>query len=389
MKKYLSVLLAVAAFLAGTNCAAEEQSKASASSGLHYEWWGSNDNGSGMQFSLPVKAAASCRDFTISVLGAYLFTQVDPEDGKRRSLSQMSDTKLNLSYRMYDKLPFDLLFGLGFNLPTGHTDLSRSELTLLVPPDLFSIPNFGEGFNISPTITAAKEWNGWVAGVSIGYAWKGEYDYGYTFDREYGYYYEITDYDPGDVITVTGEVDRELSSNLFGRLFGQYIHYYKDTVEGEDFYREGDVKLVGMGLSYTQDTWDLSFTVTGIFRDKSKVYQWTSFSIDTEDRNSHGNEFNAGLSYRYRMDERTTLKTGLTLLYIEDNDYPSSDKERYVGERRKATLGCGIDRVLARELVGSLGIDGFIMADDKNWYHPEEDVTYHGVSLSALVSKKF
>ncbi|HQI00540.1 MAG TPA: hypothetical protein PLA18_04655 [Deltaproteobacteria bacterium] len=378
MKKHLSVLIAVAAILAGTSCPAEDKTQVSARSGLHYEWWGSNDDASGTQFYVPVKVAASRSDFTVSVLGAYMFTQVNPEDGKRRSLSQMSDTKLNLSYRLYDKLPLDVLFGLGFNLPTGHTDLTQSQMTLLVPPDLFSIPYFGEGFNINPTIVLAKEWDGWTAGVGVGYTWKGEYDYNF----------EIKDYDPGDLVTVTAEIDRELSPNLLARLFAQYIHYSKDTVHGEDFYQEGDVRLIGTGLSYSRDTWDLAFTVTGIFRDKSRLSDGPTLPIVTEDRKSHGNEFNAGLAYRYRTDAKTALKASLVLLYIGENDYPE-DSPNFAGKREKATLGCGIDRILAENLTGSLGIEGFVMADEENWYHPDEDVTYYGISLSALVSKKF
>lgn len=373
MKKIAAAVCVVTAILIGNTCLAAQ---VHGQTGASFSWWQSDDDDTGVQFFIPVRAASSHGDISLELLTAYLFTQVNPDSGKRRSLSQITDTKLNLSYGVYDRLPFDLLVGLGFNLPTGHTDLTQSEMALIVPPDLFPIPTFGEGLNINPTVTAAKNWGRFIAGAGIGYTWRGEYDYSDLYP----------DYDPGDIVTFTAEAGYDITDTLFGKLYGQYMSYTKDTVDGDDFYREGDVMLVGLGVIYDRDVWEADWSLTGIFRDKSKVQQGAA--LPTEDRNSHGNELVTRLGYRYHTDSETTLRTSLELLFIAENDYPSTSPFS-VGERLKITIGCGVDKTLTEDLTGSFGFEGFIMDDEENWYHPGEDLTYRGFGLSATVSRKF
>jgi hypothetical protein len=373
MKKVISAVFVLMAMLIGNTCLAAE---VDTRTGMQFNWWGSDEDDSGMQFIIPVSVASSYKDVSLELLGGYVFSQVNPDGGKRRSISQAADTKLNVSYGVYDRLPFDVLFGLGFNLPTGHTDLSRSEAVLIVPPDLFPIPTFGEGLNINPTITVAKDWGRFIAGAGIGYTWRGEYDYSSLYP----------DYDPGEVLTLTGEAGYDITERIFGKIYGQYISYAKDTVDGDDFYQEGDVKLIGLGLTYDRETWNVGFNLAGILRGKSKVQQ--GLALPTEDHNGHGNELNTGITYRYHTDPKTTVRTSLELLLIAENDYASTSPF-FVGKRQKVTLGCGFDKTLAENFTGSVGIEGFIMDDEKNWYHPGEDVTYRGIGLSAQVSKRF
>ncbi len=373
MKKVISAVCVIMAMLIGNTCLAAE---VDTRTGVNFTWWGSDEDETGMQLIIPVQAASSYNDISLELLTAYVFTQVNPDGGKRRSISQMSDTKLNLAYGVHDRLPFELLLGLGFNLPTGHTDLTQSESVLIVPPDLFPIPTFGEGLNINPAITVAKDWGRFIAGAGIGYTWRGEYDYSDLYP----------DYDPGEILTATCEAGYDITDTLFGKIYGQYIDYAKDTVDGDDFYQEGDVKLIGIGLNYDREAWEAGFNLAGIFRGKSKVQQ--GIALPTESRNSHGNELNTSLTYRYHTDQETTLRTSLELLFIAENDYPSTSPF-FVGKRRKVTLGCGVDKTLAENFTGSVGLEGFIMDDEENWYHPGEDVTYRGFGLSAQVSKRF
>ena len=97
--------------------------------------------------------------------------------GSSDSLSCIIDTKANFSYEIVDKFFADLIFGLDFNLPTGKTKLNLEQQGLVLDPDLVAISRFGEGFNVNPTITMAKVWNNFAAGIGVGYLWRGEYDY--------------------------------------------------------------------------------------------------------------------------------------------------------------------------------------------------------------------
>jgi hypothetical protein len=325
---------------------------------------------------IPFQVVGKSSDLTLELLGAYVLTEVNPDVGQSYSQSQMADTKLNLTQGVYNKLPFDLMFGLGFNLPTGKTDLSHRQMVLIQPPDLFTLPYFGEGFNVNPTVSVAKEWGSWVAGLGAGYTWRGKYDYNYAY----------RDYDPGDQVTVTGEVRKTFSDSLAGKLYTQYISYAKDTLDGEDFYQEGDAKLVGLGLSYGRPAWDLACNASVIFRGKNKLRQGATFP--TESNNSHGDELNVGLTHRYHLSQAASLVSSAKLLYIGANDYPSA-AAYYVGKRQKITLGCGIEKALSDSVRAFAGIEGFYIDDERNWYHPAGDVTYKGASLSLQVGKSF
>jgi len=366
----MGILMAVLS--AGNSLAAQTEVK----SGMHFDYWSGDNSSKGMQLYIPIEASASMNDFSLELLGAFVYTTVDPDAGDKESLSQMSDTKLNFSYGIHDRLPFDLLFGLGFNLPTGHTDLSASEMTLIAPPDLVSFPTFGEGFNINPSVTIAKDWGRFIAGLGAGYTWRGEYDYSYQYEN----------YDPGDVLTVTGEMGYDLSEALFGKLFAQYVNYSKDTVDSNDYYQEGPVKIIGTGLNYKAKSWDLAFTLAGILRDKSKVQDGTA--LPKESKNSHGDEITAGISFRFHQNDSTTYKCSSGLVSIQENDYETSSPN-YIGKRQKISLGAGMDKKFTEDTTGSFNLEGYVMNDDKNWYHPAEDVTYKGFSLSAMISKKF
>ncbi len=110
--------------------------------------------------------------------------------------------------------------------------------------------------------------------------------------------------------------------------------------------------------------------------------------MPTESKNSHGDEWIAAVVYRYFQDKDTTVSTSLEYLSLQENDYDVSSLY-YIGKRQKITLGCMVSKVLKKDLEASAEIKGFIMDDEKNWYHPGGDYTYRGFSLGAAVTKGF
>ncbi|OEU84529.1 MAG: hypothetical protein BA873_08365 [Desulfobulbaceae bacterium C00003063] len=347
--------------------------------GLNYDWWESDSDDQGEQFFIPIQIDAQYEDFSCRVLTAYTYTSLDPSGGQDQSLSNIVDTKVNLSYKILEKFPVDILFGLDLNLPTGRTDLEEKELYLIMDPDLISITSLGEGFNINPIVTLAREWDKWVAGMGLGYMWRGEYDYSSNYK----------DYDPGDIFNLCAEVAYDFSPEWRSRLFGDYAQYGKGEVDNTDFYQEGDFFSVGLGVHHYQSTWDAGLTIKGIFRDKSEIqpYQGAT-SISTEDKNSHGDEWHADLSGRYFLDDKTTLNSALEFLWIDKNGY-SSDSDFYIGKRNKISLGFGIVRLLRTYLEAELNVKGFYLDEDENWYHPDDDRDYKGFSIGAKLTSRF
>ena len=343
--------------------------------GLTYEWWSSDKSDHGMQFSIPLQADSKYQDFSFQVLSAYAYTNVNTSNSPSESLSKFTDTKLNLTYELVNKLPVDMLFGLGFNLPTGYTNLREDQLVFIVPPELMGITAFGEGLNINPTIIISKEWARWVAGLGLGYTVRGKYDY--SFD--------LHSYDPGDIFNINLEVGHDLTPDLYGKVFGEYLTFTKDKVQGEELYQEGNVVLAGLGTRYKQSAWTLDCTLQGILRDKSKVQEEGVERIAAENHNSHGNEVIGDITYTRSLDEKTSLNALLQMLWIGNNDY-ASDSPYFIGKRQKTTLGFGFTRSLRSDVKCSLDLKGFYMDDAKNIYHPGEDLKFKGASLVGTVS---
>jgi hypothetical protein len=336
--------------------------------GFHYDWWEDTRNDKASQVFIPVTYEARKGNFSGMLLAAYANTHVEFEVGTE-SLSHMLDTKLNFTYEVSERWPVDVLFGLDFNLPTGKTDFTQRELILIMDPELISITRFGEGFNVNPTVVVSKEWGKWVAGAGAGYVYRGKYDFSKS----------IQDFDPGDIFATSLEVGHYFSPRWNARLFGHYVWYGEDKVQGEDFHQEGAYQMAGGGVYYSQLKWNAGFTGRGIFRDKSR-FQEVSGGLFTEDNNSHGDEWVGDFTFTYLINTRTAVKTSLQGLYISKNDYPA-DSPLFIGRREKFTLGIGATRMFSKRIQAEVNIKGFVMDDaEANYPVPRDGRYYRGIS---------
>ncbi len=197
------------------------------SSGVHFDWWGDTKENKAKQSHVPLSIEVRYQNFSFSLLTGYGYTYKDPDSGPTRSLGHLLDSKLKFSYEMLDQLPFDLLIGLDLNLPTGKTDLKFKELDLLMDPYLVSISPLGEGFNVNPTLSLAKEFGKWVMGIGTGYLWRGKYDFGNIYEDAFSRT-KVKKYEPGDIFSLTGEVRYDFTPNFQGRLFGNYFWFFRD-----------------------------------------------------------------------------------------------------------------------------------------------------------------
>jgi hypothetical protein len=343
--------------------------------GFNFDWWSDNKDNDARQFSVPFRIEGRAGDFSAALLTAYTDTRLDPSGRDSVSLGHFLDTKLSTSYQIVGKLPVDIVFGLDFNLPTGKTNLTRSELGLIMDPDLIPINNFGEGFDINPTITVAGEWGNWVAGLGFGYLWRGEYDY----STEIG----ATDYSPGDIITINGEVRYYFSPKIYSRLFAGHSWYGDDRLKGADYYQEGGFTLAGIGANYTPTAqWNVDAAFRAIFREKSS-FQSAPGVLSTEADNIHGDEWIADLAVRYLLDDRTALGSFFQARYYTENDYPEN-WSRFIGSRDKYSLGFKATHAFSPHLEAGLDVRGFLKNDDESnfpTYQPERHFTGYSVAL--------
>ena len=344
--------------------------------GFDFNRWYSDHDSRGMQTSIPVIIYAEQSNFSTKILTSFAHTQSDMFGKGSNSLGCVIDTKLNLSYSIIDQFFADCLLGFDVNLPTGRTELDAKELELAMDPDLVAITQFGEGLNFNPTFTLAKVWNNWAAGVGVGYLWRGEYDYSEM----------IHNYDPGEILSLTGEIVYSLSSRWQCRLFGEFAFYDNDEVDNEKYYEEGNFVLTGFGVNYSQDDWDIALTVQGIFRGKS-AFQEEGEGIKTEDRSSYGDEWNADFVWRYNFSKETVLRTQVYYLIVAENDY-GTDSSFYIGEKEKISVAVALLSQLTPNLRGEFSLSGYTMDVDRNWYF-SEDRTFNGFIIGASVTQSF
>ena len=344
--------------------------------GLNFNWWDRGDGLQGNQTYVPVSIYAEKTNFSAKILTAFANTYSETSGASSDSLFCSTDTKANFSYEIVDKFFADFIFGLDFNLPTGKTRLNAEQQRLLLDPDLVAISRFGEGFNVNPTITLAKVWKNFAAGIGVGYLWRGEYDYSEA----------VRNYNPGEIVNLTGEISYYFAPRWQGRLFGEVAHFGKDEVGDKDYYEEGEFFLGGTGINYFQTDWEARLTVQGLFRGKSR-FQEAGEVLITESRNSYGNEWSADLSWKYNLSKVTTLRSQLSYLWMVENDY-ASDSPFYIGDRQKTSLSAAIARQITPHLKGEIGIGGYILDVERNWYHPD-DRTYKGLIASVILTAAF
>ncbi|WP_319521634.1 hypothetical protein [uncultured Desulfosarcina sp.] len=344
--------------------------------GLSTNWWDSDSDDRGSQTYMPVTIDGVHGDFYMQVLSAFVTTRIDPSDASKDSLTTAVDTKLNFSYAVVERFPVDVLFGLDFNLPTGKTDLDSEERSLLLDPDLVDISRYGEGFNINPTLTMARQEERWGAGVGIGYLWRGEYDFSDTAQN----------YDPGDVFNITAEGFYVFTDTWQGRVFGEMAFYGTDEMEDQEYYEEGDFFLAGIGVDYFKGKWEASLSGQGIFRGKCQ-FQADNLQLATEDRAGYGDEYLADLTVRFAMSPENALSSRLYYLMVLKNDYEEDDPS-FIDEKQKVSLKVSFHHQFSEDFSGRIGLEGYLLDEGRNWYH-EEDREYRGMIMDIAVSKAF
>ncbi|MCU0576605.1 MAG: hypothetical protein MUD15_07260 [Desulfobacterota bacterium] len=334
-------------------------------------WWGNDNDDTGTQLAIPIRAGIVNGDLNAQLLNAFVYTSVDPDIGSSESLSSFVDTKLNISYALKGRAPVDVLMGLGLNLPTGYTDFKTEELVLVsLPPELLPISTFGEGFNVNPYLGIAKEWQQTALGLGMGYLWRGDYDYSET----------LQDFDPGDVFTITAEGVYDFTDACRGKIFAEYADYGTDTLDGEDYYQDGSLMLIGIGAAYVLPSSRIDGSITGISRSKAEYFTETGTPIDKE--KNYGDELHIDLMHTCFLDSTTALRSHVNFLSMGENDY-EKDSPFYNGGRMKFSLGGGMEKDLSGALKGNADLSLFTIKDRENWFHPGEDYSYRGFILSA------
>ena len=369
MKRSAAILLSVLPLLWSIGAHA---AGLSVESGVQQEYWEDTRDSSGSQTLVPLRIEWSRGDATIGLLTGAVRATRDTPGTADRSLTHTLDTKLILSYVVQGKFPVDLLVGMDVNLPTGKTDLSIADLALILDPEIVSITTFGEGVNVNPTISLAKEWGPWAAGIGIGYNVRRTYD----VSTEAG----LTDYDPGDILSLNALLQRECSRGYVGRVFGKFSRFGKDRLRGADLFREGDYRMVGAGISRAGSAWEADVNLRGTFRGAAEIR--SGGSLVTEAERSRGDEWSAEASVRHTLRKDVSLSGSVRGLIVSENGYPEG-ASRHNGSKEKIAISIGCDRSFASGMAVGVGLKGFLMTEEAQSVPQfREERTSRGIALA-------
>lgn len=369
MKRSAAMILSVLPLLWCTGAHAAELS---VESGVQQEYWKDTRDSSGSQTLVPLRIEWNKGDATIGLLTGVVHAALDSPGSANPSLTHTLDTKLNFSYVVQGKLPVDLLIGMDLNLPTGKTDLSSADLALILDPEIVTITTFGEGVNLNPTLSIAKEWGPWSAGAGIGYNVRRTYD----VSTEAG----LTDYDPGDIFSLNALLQRECSQGYVGRVFGKFSRFGKDRLRGADFFREGDYRMAGFGISRAGKAWEADVNLRGTFRGKAEILSGGSLVTETE--RSRGNEWSAEASVRHALRKDVSLSGSVRGLIVANNGY-SEGAPRHNGSKEKIALSVGCDRRFPSGMAVGVSLKGFLMTEEAQAVPQfREERTSRGIALA-------
>lgn len=390
--------------------------------GFHYDWW-TRDGGSwGQQIVVPYSTECEWEDFSLKILGGYAYTSTRVKfsgrdflerftggraDPVTSAVSAVVDTKANVSYDFGERLPFGLLVGLDFNIPTGETKFrDRRDRFLVLDPDLISVTTLGEGLNVNPTMIVTKEWNDhWVTGFGFGYAWRGDYDR-FLFREILGpgilLNPTLNEISPGDVVSVTPEVRYYFNDAWHARVYFNYSHFGAQKVDGQDAYQPGDYYLTGIGLNYEKAKWTSHLNMTAIFRGNPEVFRRNAFFLGGGDALANVNPFAEGdelvfdVGAGYTMDDLTTLKSQLMFRYVYDNDPPEAvtQPQSFISDRKLVSLQLGLVRKLIPHLEAELSLKGLYMGDEETLRRAgrdrfEDHKDYAGFSTGLMLTGTF
>ena len=369
MKRAIAMMLSVLPLLW---CTGSHAAGLSVESGVQQEYWEDTRDSSGSQTLVPLRIEWNKGDATIGLLTGVVHATLDTPGTEDRSLTHTLDTKLNLSYMVQGKLPVDLLIGMDLNLPTGKTDLSTSDLALIRDPEIATITTFGEGVNLNPTLSLAKEWGPWSAGAGVGYNVRRTYD----VSAEAG----LTDYDPGDILSLNALLQRECSQGYVGRVFGKFSRFGKDRLRGADLFREGDYRMAGIGISRAGAAWEADVNLRGAFRGKTEIL--SGGSLITEPERSRGEEWSAEGSVRHALRKDLSLTGSVRGLIVSKNGY-SEGASLHNGSKEKIALSVGCDRRFASGMAVGVSLKGFLMTEEAQAVPQiREERTNRGIALA-------
>jgi hypothetical protein len=231
------------------------------------------------------------------------------------NLSGLSDTQISWNYFLENQ---NLVLNAGISLPTGKATLSNEAfITSMAIGEHywnFIVPNFGQGFNISPGLTWALPLaDAAVAGLGMAYQIRGGF---IPIDGLDGVY------KPGNELLLTGGLDFRVGSLSTMSWDLVFTLYGSDTYDDEEVYKSGN-KVV---TSFQYKTWfgSHSLTLEARYRSKGKnqYLPATGTALTEETEKTYPDQYDLFVQYRHQYRRTMYVTYGLEGRFYQELLYP-------------------------------------------------------------------
>jgi len=182
--------------------------------------------------------------------------------GNDMSLSGLGDLRVQVSRSLKED---QLLLSAGMNLPTGKKklDVEGQLVQLALSQNFLDVPlrRLGEGFGFNLLVGVAHAFNNINVGGGITYKYNGSYDP----------YNGVTDYDPGDMISLNAGADIT-GEQTSASIDAIYSLYTTDKLFDREVFRQSPTFDIRMVVSHNLNKGMIHGQVRYVLRGKNKLY---------------------------------------------------------------------------------------------------------------------
>ncbi|MEI7811052.1 MAG: hypothetical protein WCJ01_01365 [Ignavibacteria bacterium] len=279
-------------------------------SGLHYQSWSTAKDQSISEFTVPLSFVVPVnKQLTLNIATSAASASLNTASG---SLGGLTDTRISGSYvTSNDKF----LFTAGVFLPTGKTKLEDDQgavaSALAFYPLNFRVPSFGQGLMANVSAIVAFESRDFIWGGGLSYVYKNGFKPFANNDIQYV---------PGN----------ELSANLGGETNIRkvkltvdltYTLYGKDTYDNTEIFKSGNKIIADIRALFRINAMDLMVYLRE--RTKGKNERGVG-SLNTEEKNSNGNQLDFGGLGFYPISEVFGIKGLADIKFYSKNEYDNN-----------------------------------------------------------------
>ncbi|MCP4403795.1 MAG: hypothetical protein GY801_41625 [bacterium] len=346
--------------------------------GFHYDGFtaDSSPEMNGYELTVPIAIAQQWEYLTIGLDTAYSDVEVDLGNGIDSSIAGLTDMLWSLSYTY--AIPghqTGLIFGFDLNIPTGKAGLTERQIITYIGEsnDLFTVDNFGEGFNMGVSGGIMHQFEKAVL------AFQGAYIYNGAFDPTLEI--EADDIDPGNQTLVISFVEWHSTPWLtLGTAFS-YTHFSPDKTAGEEYFRQGEQVSVGVDLRFTRNSLGGFMSLQRSFSEKNELLNQTADRLETESDNSNGQDYYGSAVVSYDFSDTFRARLGGNVRYYGESALKDAQIGLpYSGKRLRYAVETGINYSLNSNISCNGILRFFIMDQDRDIFF-EEDVTYRGLDV--------